>query len=108
MIDYEHFSAVDLRVGTIVSAVVNPKAKKPAFILEIDFGELGVKTSSAQLREHYRESDLVGIQIIAVTNFPAKRVAGVQSEVLVLASTGEDGTVLITPTKPVANGSRIA
>lgn len=108
MIDYEQFAAVDLRVGTVVAAEINEQARHPAYVLKIDFGELGVKTSSAQITEHYQLSELVGLQVVAVVNFPPKRVAGVRSEVLVLASIGEDGTVLLTPTKQVSNGSRIA
>lgn len=108
MIPYEQFTAVDIRVGTIVSAEINAKARKPAFVLKVDFGELGLMTSSAQITEHYQEADLVGLQVVAVVNFSPKRVAGVRSEVLILASVGEEGTVLLTPTQPVTNGSQIA
>lgn len=108
-IGLEDFQKVDVRTGTILTATLNPKARIPAFVLEIDFGPLGVKTSSAQITEHYSEQDLVGRQIVAVVNFPPKRVAGIRSEVLVLAAVDESrGTVLLEPTFPVANGTRIS
>ncbi|MEM9366260.1 MAG: tRNA-binding protein [Planctomycetota bacterium] len=108
MIDIADFQQVEMRVGTVVHAESNVKARHPAYKLTIDFGPLGQRTSSAQLTEHYTASELVGLQVVAVTNLEPKRVAGVKSEVLVLASVGEDGTVLITPAKGVNNGSRIA
>ncbi len=108
MIEFEDFTKVEIRVGTILEATVNAKARQPAYILKIDFGTLGIKTSSAQITEHYSTDDLVGLQIVAVTNFAPKRIAGIKSEVLVLASTGADGTVLLSPTGKVTDGSRIA
>ncbi len=107
-IGFADFERVDVRVGTVLSAETNPKARRPAYVLRIDFGPLGVKTSSAQLTERYEPEDLVGRQVAAVVNFEPKRVAGVGSEVLVLASVGEDGAVLLSPTQPVGNGSRVA
>ena len=108
MIEVEQFAAVEMHVGTIIEANVNEKARQPAYVLQIDFGDLGVKTSSAQITQHYEINGLIGLQVVAVTNFAAKRIAGIKSEVLVLASTGADGTVLLSPTRKVANGSRIA
>jgi tRNA-binding protein len=85
------------------------KARKPAYILTIDFGELGEKMSSAQITDNYSKAELIGKQIIAVVNFPAKRVAGVKSEVLVLgAVTNDKGVVLLEPNLPVENGNRIS
>lgn len=108
VIEFSDFLKVKMYVGTIVSAATNSKAKKPAYKLEIDFGELGIKTSSAQITENYEISDLKGKQIIAVLNFPPKRVAGVTSEVLVLAAVcSERGTVLLEPTFSVENGTKI-
>lgn len=108
-IDFEYFAKVEMRVGTVRSAVPNPKARVPAYVLQIDFGPLGTRTSSAQLTERYVADELVGRQIVAVINVPPKRVAGVKSEVLVLAAVDEsDGTTLLTPTHPVADGTRIA
>jgi len=104
------FMKVDIRAGTVLSAALNPNAKKPSYVLEIDFGpELGVKTSSAQLTQNYSADELAGKQVCAVVNFPPLRVAGVKSEVLVLAVVCEDaGTVLVEPNKPVVNGGRLA
>ena len=107
-ISFDDFLKVQIATGTIVEAVLNPKAKKPAYALTIDFGELGFKTSSAQMTENYSPEQLIGKQIIAVMNFPAKRVAGVVSEVLVLAAvSGQKGTVLLQPQMSVENGVRI-
>ncbi len=107
-IEFSDFTKVEMRVGTITHAEANSKARLPAYILTIDFGELGVKTSSAQITQHYQCSELVNQQVIAVMNFPAKRVAGVKSEVLVLAAVDEQkGTILIQPNKNAVNGSRI-
>jgi tRNA-binding protein len=108
IIEYNDFAKVEMRVGQILTCKFNPKATKPAYILTIDFGESGIKTSSAQLTENYKPEELIGKQIIAVMNFEPKRVAGVKSEVLVLASVSElEGTVLIQPLSKVANGSII-
>lgn len=108
-IDFEHFSKVAMHVGTVRSAVPNAKARTPAYVLEICFGPLGTRTASAQLTERYAPGDLVGRQVVAVLNLPPKRVAGVTSEVLVLAAVDEAaGTTLLAPTHPVADGTRIA
>lgn len=109
-ISVDDFMKVDIRAGTVLSAAPNPAAKKPCYVLEIDFGPtLGVKTSSAQLTQNYSADALAGKQVCAVVNFPPLRVAGVKSEALVLAVVCEDaGTVLVEPNKPVANGGRLA
>ena len=91
----ETFFEVDVRVGRIVAAALNPKARKPAYRLEIDFGPLGRRTSSAQLTDLYTPDDLVGRQILAVINFPPRRVAGVESQVLVLGVSDADGAVIL-------------
>lgn len=108
-ITFDDFLKVDIRTGTIQSAKPNAKARKPAYVLEIDFGEeIGVKTTSAQITQEHSTEDLPGMQVLAVINFPSKRVAGVKSEVLTLATVEQDGrTVLITPSKPVPNGTRL-
>lgn len=104
-IDSEDFARVQMCTGTIVAAEPNAKARKPALVLTIDFGELGVRTSSAQLTDNYTEDSLVGKQIVAVMNFPPRRIAGIKSEVLVLgAMSPSAGVVLLEPTFPVANG----
>jgi tRNA-binding protein len=107
-IDFADFLKVKMAVGTIISAELNPKARKPAYKLTIDFGDLGLKTSSAQITENYTPDDLQNKQIVAVMNFRPKRIAGVKSEVLVLAAVCEKkGTVLLNPSMLVENGTRI-
>jgi tRNA-binding protein len=108
-ISWEDFQRVDIRVGRILSARPNPEARKPSYVMTVDFGaEVGVKTSSAQLTVHYTPEELVGKQVIAVVNFEPKRIAGVKSEVLVLGLPDEDGAVvLLTPTKDVPLGGRM-
>ena len=108
-ISYENFRKVDIRVGTVLSVKNNEKARQPALVLEVDFGnKIGVKTSSAKITHYYNPDNLVGKQIIAVCNFPAKNIAGVESEVLILGAVEEDGkVVLIHPSKNVANGLEI-
>lgn len=107
-ITLDDFMAVDLRVGTILEARPAPKARVPAYQLKIDFGELGERTSSARITDHYRPEDLVGRQVIAVVNFPPKRIGGFESQVLVLGAYQPDGTVcLLQPDGPAENGARL-
>jgi len=107
-ISFADFTKVHICAGTITDAKLNPKANKPAYIVTIDFGGLGLKTSSAQITEHYSADSLLGKQILAVMNFPSKIIAGVKSEVLILACVSDDeGTVLIEPNKSVSNGTRV-
>jgi tRNA-binding protein len=107
-IEWDDFATIDVRVGTVLSARPNIKARKAAYVLEIDFGDLGIKTTSAQVTEHYEPTGLVGNQVVAVVNFPSKLIAGVKSEVLVLAAMCPDnGTILLQPTKNVRNGAKI-
>lgn len=109
MIDFEDFERVEMATGTITDARVNDKARMPAYVLTIDFGPgYGERTSSAQITRNYRPEDLVGRQIVAVMNFPSKRIAGVKSEVLVLGAVSEtQGVVLLEPSFPVENGTGI-
>ena len=108
-VTFEEFQRIRIHAGTIVEAAPNPQARLPAYVLRIDFGPFGLRTSSAQITRHYTPQDLVGRQIVAVLNFPAKRVAGVKSEVLVLGTVSEDeGVVLLHPSFPVANGTPVA
>ena len=106
----EDFESLDIRIGTVIKAQSFEKARKPAIQLWIDFGLLGVKQSSAQLTVRYTPEALLGKQIVAVVNFPPKRIAGFVSECLVLGSLGPgDGeVVLLQPDAPVEPGSRIA
>lgn len=107
MATFDDFLKLDIRVGTIINASVFEKAKKPAYKLEIDFGEFGIKKSSAQITEVYKIEDLIGKQVLAVVNFPPKQVADFMSEVLVLGTYSEGGVVLITPDKSVNNGDKL-
>lgn len=104
---FEDFLKLNIRVGQIVRAEPFPKAKKPAYRLWVDFGELGVKTSSAQITELYRADELVGRQVLGVINFPPRRVADFVSEALVLGVYAEHGVALIQPDRPVRNGDRL-
>jgi len=107
-IDYDHFAAVEMRVGRIVAVEDFPEARKPAWKLTIDFGEeLGVKRSSAQITNYTRE-ELEGRRIVAVTNFPPRQIGPVRSEVLVLGASDEEGRViLLRPDTDVPLGARI-
>ena len=108
-INYEDFRKVDIRIGTVLSLRKNEKARQPALVLEVDFGnKIGVKTSSAKITHYYNPDNLVGEQIIAVCNFSTKNIAGVESEVLVLGAVEEDGkVVLVHPSKNIANGLEV-
>ncbi len=107
-ITYEHFKKVDIRAGKIIKVDDFPKARKPAYKLWIDFGELGVKKSSAQITKLYRKNDLVGRLIIAVTNFSPRQIGDFMSEVLVLGVVvDDDKVVLVQPDSEVPPGKRI-
>ena len=107
-IDYDHFAAVDMRVGQIVAVEDFPEARKPAWKLTIDFGEeLGTKRSSAQITNYTRE-ELEGRRIVGVVNFPPRQIGPVRSEVLVLGASDEEGRViLLAPDTEVPRGARI-
>ena len=108
MIEFDDFLKVEMRVGTIVDAELNAKARKPAYKLTIDFGdEFGIRTSSAQITDLYTPEILIGRQVIAVMNFKPIKVADVKSEVLVLGTDTELGVALLQPERHVDNGSRI-
>lgn len=108
MATFDDFLKLDMRVGTIVSANVFEKARKPAYQLQVDFGEeIGVKNSSAQITEQYQPEDLIGKQVLAVVNFPPMKIADFKSEVLVMGTYSEGGVILITPDKPAKNGDKL-
>lgn len=107
MATIEDFNKLDIRVGTIIKAEVNEKAKKPAYKLEVDLGELGIKKSSAQVTNLYQPEDLIGKQILAVVNFPPKQIADFISEILVLGTYSKDGVILIIPDKKACNGDKL-
>ena len=108
-ISFDDFLKVQIVTGTIVDARVNEKARVPAFVIDIDFGPYGRRKSSAQLTANYTPDTLRGKQIVAVVNFPSKRIAGVKSEVLILGAVSESrGVVLLEPTFRVEDGARIS
>lgn len=109
-ITYADFDKIDLRVGTITAAKNFEKARKPAYQLWIDFGELGIRKSSAQITQQYAPAELLGKQVIAVVNFPPKQIADFMSECLVLGvvDAQDAGVILLTADKQVKNGDRIA
>lgn len=109
MLAFDDFLKVDMRIGTVIEATDFPEARKPAIKLEIDFGSLGIKKSSAQITKRYKPEDLIGRQIVAVVNFPPMRIAGFKSEVLVLGGVSdEDDVILLTPDTEVENGTKIS
>lgn len=108
MISWNDFEKIDIRVGTIIGAGDFPKARKPSYQLTIDFGELGIKRSSAQITKFYTTDRLVGQQVIAVVNFPPKQIANFVSECLVLGIYDENNdVVLLQPQQKVSNGLKI-
>ena len=108
MLTWDDFEKVDMRVGTILQVLDFPKAKNPAYQLTIDFGELGIKLSSAQITKLYTKDALVGKQVIAVVNFPPKQIANFFSECLVLGVVGADKEItLLQPERGAKNGLRI-
>ncbi|MCK5352024.1 tRNA-binding protein [bacterium] len=105
---WRDFEKVEIHVGTVLTAEPFPKARNPAYRLTVDFGPLGVRQTSAQITKRYNPSQLVGRQVLAVTNFPPKKIAGFRSEVLVLGAVpGEGDVVLIEPDQEVPNGTHI-
>ena len=108
-IAFDQFLAVDIRVGTIVAAHPFPQARKPAYILEIDFGPaIGRRRSSAQITDHYTLDELPGRQVAAVVNFPPRQIGPMRSEVLTLGFPDADGkVVLVQPSRPVPDGGRL-
>ncbi len=108
MINIKDFDKLDLRIGTVLKVESLIKAKKPAYLLEIDLGKLGIKKTSAQITDLYQPSDLIGKQIVAVVNLSPKKIAGVTSEVLVLGTNSKDGAVvLLEPQKNISNGAKV-
>lgn len=107
-ITYPEFEKVELRVGTVLEVQDFPEAKKPAYKLTIDFGEFGIKKSSAQITKHYTKDQLVGKQVVCAINFPSKQIGPFISECLTTGFADEYGDiVLVAPEKVVPNGSKL-
>lgn len=105
---FEQFEAIEIRVGTVIAAEPFPEARKPAYKLTLDFGDLGIKRSSAQITKLYAAEELVGRQVMAVVNFAPKRIAGFVSEVLTLGvNDGQGRVVLLGVDFEVPTGSRV-
>lgn len=99
---------VEMRVGTIIEAEIFEEAKIPAFKIKVDFGEYGIKKTSAQITRLYSKDSIIGKQIIGVINFPPKQIANMRSECLIMGALGEDNAVtLIEPERKIKNGLRI-
>ncbi|WP_339223941.1 chaperone CsaA [Paenibacillus sp. FSL W7-1332] len=109
MATIEDFTKLDIRIGTIVEAEPFPEARVPAIKMKIDFGPLGIKRTSAQITNRYDADTIIGNQVVAIVNFPPRRIAGYQSEVLVLGGVPEQGdVVLLRPDVDLPNGTPIA
>tara|TARA_R110002049_G_scaffold202613_1_gene373089 strand:- start:743 stop:1078 length:336 start_codon:yes stop_codon:yes gene_type:complete len=107
-ITFEDFTKVDLRVGTIIEVSDFPEARNPAYQLTIDFGDLGIKKTSAQITRLYKKEDLLEKQIVAIVNFPKKQIAKFMSECLVLGAVNGKDVILLNPENKVKNGSVVA
>jgi len=108
-ISWNDFEKVELRAGTILEVYDFPEARKPAYKVKVDFGEFGVKMSSAQITKHYSKEELVGTQIIGVINFPKKQIGKFMSEFLVTGFADENGDIVLSTLKSkVPNGSKMA
>jgi len=107
-IAFEDFTKIDLRVGTIIKVNDFPETRNPAYQLTIDFGELGLKKSSAQITTLYTKEDLLNRQIVAVINFPEKQIANFMSECLVMGAVNGKDVILLKPEHKVKNGSTVS
>ena len=105
---FEDFTKVDLRVGTIIEVNDFPKARNPAYQLTIDFGDLGIKKSSAQITTLYSKEDLLNRQIVATVNFPKKQIANFMSECLVMGAVEGKDVILLSPEVKVKNGATVS
>ncbi|WGH75583.1 tRNA-binding protein [Tenacibaculum tangerinum] len=107
-ITWNDFTKIEMRIGTIISAEVFKEVKNPAYKLQVDFGDYGIKKTSAQITKIYQPEELIGKQVVAVVNFPKKQIATMMSECLVLGGLGDDKEViLLTAERTVKNGTRV-
>lgn len=107
LITWNDFEKVEMRVGTILTVEVFEEARNPAYKITIDFGELGIRKTSAQITKLYQPDEIIGKQVIAVVNFPTKQIANIQSECLLLGAVDGSEVTLLPADKPVKNGLRI-
>lgn len=107
MINLEEFDKVEMRVGTVLDCKINKKARKPAYALTIDFGDFGIKKSSAQITVLYKPEQLIGKQVICCTNFTPIHIGDITSEVRILGTESEQGVVLLATSEKVRNGDRV-
>ena len=106
---WNDFTKVEMRIGTIISAEIFEEVKNPAYKMQVDFGDYGIKKTSAQITKLYQPQELIGKQVVAVVNFPKKQIANMMSECLVLGGLGDDKEVtLLTTERAVKNGTKIA
>jgi len=108
LITFEDFTKVDLRIGTIIEVTDFPEARQPAYQLTIDFGELGIKKSSAQITTLYTKEELLNRQIVATVNFKKKQIANFMSECLVMGAVNDKDVILLKPEQKVKNGSIVS
>ncbi len=108
-INWTDFTKVEMRIGTIISAEIFQEAKKPAYKLQVDFGDLGIKKTSAQITQLYQPQELIDKQVVAVINFPPKQIANIMSECLILGAVNNDNdnVILIQPERGIKNGLRV-
>ena|SRR5690554_3616972 len=106
-IDWQDFTKIDMRVGTILTAEIFEEARNPAYKMTIDFGSLGIKKTSAQITKLYQPDELIGKQVIAVVNFPPKQIVNMMSECLILGGVEGEKVTLINPDQKVENGTRV-
>lgn len=108
LITWNDFTKIEMRIGTIIKAEIFEEVRNPAYKMQVDFGEYGVKKTSAQITKLYTPEELLGKQVVAVVNFPKKQIANIMSECLVLGGVGENKEVtLLNPERKVKNGTRI-
>lgn len=107
-IEWNDFAKIEMRIGTVISCEVFEEAKKPAYKMTIDFGEFGIRKTSAQITKLYQPKDVIGKQIVAVVNFPPKQIANIMSECLILGGVGEhDEVSLLQLERKIKNGTKV-